>query len=439
MKIRIVRLAVRSMIVFALSCLFAYGALAQSKPVQDGRALNIKPGEDIRELPGKATRFALIIGVDNYTDTQITTLGGSSNDARLLADALVRYGGFPLDQVILLASDQPVERRPSRGNILRRLSNLATIVPKDGLLLFAFAGHGMERGGQAFLMPSDAQLSDDVNLLEQTAINVTQIREWIQKTAVQQVLLILDACRNDPAGRANVDNPLTESYKRGFSFSVRNKEVTAFATLYATTIGHRAYEFKEKRHGYFTWALVEGMKGGAANSEGEVTLGSLVSYLQERVPKQVLLDLGKGMHQRPFAVIEGYKADELVISVANPDEVIETISETPSQPSEETERPATGSKDAPRTAESMLEGTTWTGTNENGEFTIEFLEGEKLRYTLLSNNHPVGGTWKQVGELVQITIGSFSTAEGTFEKGVIRLEGSNVEGRKYRMFLTPKK
>ena len=264
--------------------------------------------------PGVAKRYALIVGVDKYDDTQITTLGGAANDARALKDALVRYAGFPDEQVTLLASDQPSERLPTRGNILRRLSNLKGVMPKDGLLVIAFSGHGTEREQQAFLLPSDAQVSNDIDLLEQTAINVTQVKSLVKKMDVAQVVMILDACRNDPSGRADADNPLTPAYTRGFNFDVRNREVEAFATLYATAVGHRAYEYTEKKQGYFTWALVEGLKGGAANENGEVTLSGLVNYLQDRVPKRVMLDLGAGKQQRPFAVVEGYRADDLVIA-----------------------------------------------------------------------------------------------------------------------------
>lgn len=433
----IIRFIMKTALIAALS-LTAY-FLLPVPPVQaqeQGRAMNLRSGDGLRELPGKVKRFALVIGVDRYADTQITTLGGSSNDARLLAEALVSHAGFPPEQVILLASDQPAERQPTRGNILRRLSNLAAVVPPDGLLLFAFAGHGMERGGQAFLLPGDAQVSDDVNLLEQTAINVAQVRQWVKMTGVKQVLLILDACRNDPAGRANADNPLTQTYTRGFNFDVRNREVTAFATLYATSVGSRAYEFKEKRHGYFTLALVEGLQGGAANKKGEVTLGGLVRYIQDRVPKQVLLDLGQGKEQKPFAVIEGYKADELVIATAKPARAASR--ETPAVPST-AQPPLQDSRPAPENpAGQTLEGTTWTGTNENGEYTIEFLKEGKLRYTLLSNKRPVGGTWKLVGNFIHIVIGGYSVVEGTIENGAMKLEGTNRDGGKFRMFLTPK-
>lgn len=269
----------------------------------------------VNNLPSKAKRWALVIGVDQYKDGQISALKGSANDARNLADALVRYAGFPLDQVILLATDQPEERQPTRVNVLRRLSNLASVVPKDGLLLISFAGHGMERNGQAYLLPSDAQISNDVTFLEETAVSVARMKERIRATGVGQVIVLLDACRNDPGGRADAPNPLTQAYTK-FNFDVRNREVQAFATLYATAVGQRAYEYSEKRQGYFTWAMVEGLKGGAANEKGEVTLAQLVKYIQEVVPKRIGIDMGAGKQQRPFAMIEGYKAEELVIAVA---------------------------------------------------------------------------------------------------------------------------
>ena len=273
--------------------------------------------DQIKALPVSSKRWALVIGVDKYVDPQISPLKGSDNDARMIADALIRYSGFPQDQVILLSTNQPTERQPTRVNILRRLSNLSTTVPKDGLLLVSFAGHGMERGGQAFLLPADAQISDQISFLEETAISMTRVKQWIKDTGVGQVLLLLDACRNDPGGRADAPNALTNAYVSSFNFDVRNREVQAFATVYATGIGQRAYEYTEKKQGYFSWAVVEGLKGGAANDKGEVTLSQLVKYVQEAVPKRIAVDLGSTKQQKPFAVIEGYRADELVLAVTN--------------------------------------------------------------------------------------------------------------------------
>jgi Caspase domain len=304
---------------------------AQAQAQRTAQSRQLEQVEQVKQWPSKAKRWALVIGVDNYKDGQISTLKGSANDARMLADALVRYAGFPVDQVVVMSTDQPEERQPTRVNILRRLSNLASVVPKDGLLLVSFAGHGIERNGQAYLLPSDAQISEDITFLEETAVSVTRMKERIRATGVNQVVVLLDACRNDPGGRADAPNPLTAAYTK-FNFDVRNREVQAFATLYATAVGQRAYEYTEKRQGYFTWAIVEGLKGGAANEKGEVTLANLVKFVQDTVPKRIGIDLGAGKQQKPFAIIEGYRAEDLVIAVAGPESKLSPTSAPAADP-----------------------------------------------------------------------------------------------------------
>jgi uncharacterized caspase-like protein len=282
------------------------------------REVRVRQTATVGAWPTSAKRWALIIGVDQYTSGQIVSLDGASNDAAILAGALVRYAGFPKDQVILLDSNQDSQRQPTRSNILRFLSNLNGTVPKDGLLLVFFAGHGMERESRVYLLPSDA-IPSNVILLQYTAVQLEQMKELILAADVGQVIFILDACRNDPiAARSSGDNLFTAAFSRTFDFELRNKGVKAFLTLFATDVGHRAYEYAEKRQGYFTWALVEGLKGEAANDKGEVTLMSLIKYVQDKVPKYVRRDLGSDRSQMPFYQMQGYKAEELVISAISP-------------------------------------------------------------------------------------------------------------------------
>lgn len=304
-------------ILFAiLQCgVFVIAAFSEAKAQKtDGRVLT---HPEIKGLPAKAKRWALIIGVDRYEEENITPLSGATNDANELARALKEHAGFDENQIIVLTNEQKASKQPTRRNILRYLSNLKGLVPHDGLVLISFSGHGIERNGRAFLMPYDASYTDDVRLLEETAISAEVIKRDIKESGVLQVLILLDACRNDPtSSKADSVNPLSEAYRRGFEFDVRNREITAFATLYATSIGARAYEDSERKGGYFTLAVVEGLRGKAADQRtGEVTLESLVRYLETSVPVRVATNLGNRKVQKPFAVIEGYKASELVLAI----------------------------------------------------------------------------------------------------------------------------
>lgn len=316
---------------FSITCVSAQQADKQT----DDRGLKIQALQSVDKWPASTKRWALVVGVDQYDDKRVAQLNGAANDARALSKVLEKNAGFPSKQIVLLTSDQTGDRQPTRANILRELSDLSSVVPKDGLLFVAFSGHGLERSQQVFLLPSDAQVKN-LKLIEQTSIPATLISDWF-RMKVQQVLVVIDSCRSYPSaaigaviggiigGRSGaaigaVPYPtfaglkhLAESLKKKPNIDERNEGVVAFAILYATESGHTAYEDSKRRQGYLTSAVVRALEGEAANTYGDVTLAGLLKYVQDRVPKSTMNQIGN--EQRPFYSIEGYKAEELVIAV----------------------------------------------------------------------------------------------------------------------------
>ena len=129
-------------------------------------------------------------------------------------------------------------------------------------------------------------------------------------------MLVIDACRNSPeVSRSSNDNFLSVEYPASLDFGKRNQGIKAFATLYATGIKQRAYEYYEgnKRRGYFTSVFVEAISGAAANERGEITLASVINYLERVVPSRVQYR-NKDRLQVPFSEVEGYRTNELVIA-----------------------------------------------------------------------------------------------------------------------------
>jgi uncharacterized caspase-like protein len=59
-----------------------------------------------------------------------------------------------------------------------------------------YAGHGMEAGGDNWLIPTDAELRSDTDV-ESEAVSLRSVNLQVSK-ARQLGLIILDACRNNP-------------------------------------------------------------------------------------------------------------------------------------------------------------------------------------------------------------------------------------------------
>jgi hypothetical protein len=168
------------------------------------------------------------------------------------------------------------------------------------------------------------------------------------------------------------------------------------------------------------------MKGAAANERGEVRLSDLVKYVQETVPKRIALDLGGDKQQRPWADIQGYQADDLVIAfqlstgtVLMTKESNALVNRTVGSPPVELDSrldPITGS---------------WSGTYGPGAFPFGFklkLDGEIVSGEAIIDGNINGiaqGAWKN-GELV-ITIlqnGNRILFRGSLNRGVL-------SGRRY--------
>ncbi|HEX7315425.1 MAG TPA: caspase family protein [Pyrinomonadaceae bacterium] len=275
-----------------------------------------KEDPPIVELPSRARRYALVIGIDKYTaDGNITTLKGAANDAKAIAEALVKYADFDRENVVVLTSDEAdTTKQPTKTVIMRALKNMKGYIEPGGMLVVAFSGHGVERQSdhKVFLLPADASSNPDD--YEESAIPVDRVKELIRQTSANQVMLLLDSCRNDPtAGKGSEDNKLTQNYAE--AFNMMGGGVKAFATLYAASPGQRAWEYQEKRQGYFSWAFVEGLKGLAKDpNTGEVTLDGLTTYVASEVERRARM---AGRNQRPWIVKEGY-GDKLVLSRTAP-------------------------------------------------------------------------------------------------------------------------
>jgi hypothetical protein len=204
-------------------------------------------------------------------------------------------------------------RSPTRANIESYLENVTRLVPREGLLLFCFLGHAATIEGQPVLLPVDARVSQGAIPISST-VRLENVRGAIRRRGIRQAMVLLDAFREDPRASRQGSNVMAQAYARRLTLDAGLREVDAFAALYAAAPDERAYEHPASGNGYFISALVEGLKGSAADSRGRVTLGALDRYVRSMVPKRVIGDLGARALQRPFSEIEGYVSDEVVIA-----------------------------------------------------------------------------------------------------------------------------
>ncbi len=128
--------------------------------------------------------YALIIGINDYSDSEIQDLGNPLSDAKSLRDVLVNSYNFLPENTTLL-------QNPTRDQIIDQFDELSDkLTSRDQLLIF-YAGHGIwdKRIKQGYWLPSDASKSSKSRWLSNSTI-----RDYVGGIRSKHTLLISDAC-----------------------------------------------------------------------------------------------------------------------------------------------------------------------------------------------------------------------------------------------------
>lgn len=262
-------------------------------------------------------RWALVVGVDQYQSKEIEPLSGAVADAKAIRDVLIKYGEFPESQVLLLVSDGPV--KPTRTDIMVKLEEIKGAVKPGDLLLFFFAGHGVQVDGQRYMLTYDAKINSAA-MIKSTALPASNLMQELEAIRVGHRVIMIDACRNDPTKPGKQPNLADEAFEAAFTLQPVG-EGGVRATFLSSSKGQSAYEWTEKRRGFFSYFIERGLQGEAAQF-GKVTVTSLLTYLNEMVPQKVREQ--KNQLQVPYARVDGselilVKGDKLPAATASLD------------------------------------------------------------------------------------------------------------------------
>ena len=136
-------------------------------------------------------RIALVIGIDNYVN--VPPLLRAVNDAKSIETRL-KVARF----------DTTLVENPDQRTFLEELSKVSARIKPGDIVAFYYAGHGVEIDGRNYLIPADVPKvnSGQKFILTSLSIPVDQIVSELHAQSPSVILLILDACRNNPFSTA---------------------------------------------------------------------------------------------------------------------------------------------------------------------------------------------------------------------------------------------
>lgn len=255
-----------------------------------------------------ADTWALLVGISDYQDLNIEDPRYAANDAKQFHNALIdrRVRAVPQEKACLMTDESDTDNLPTSANVLSRLADLVAQVELEDTFIFYFSGYATVRDGKQFLLSMDSDTSS-TSALNRSAITLEAIQSEFEKIEARQVVIILNVFYNNPEsrapqtrGRVDGENVLTDELVRGFKElrpRVQIDDSSRTATFFPSSVGERAYDWDEEKCSVFSFYLLEGLRGEAADSEDQVTLSGLADYMREQV---VTWSRERGTRQTPW-------------------------------------------------------------------------------------------------------------------------------------------
>lgn len=263
---------------------------------------------------------ALLIGVEEYENPDISRLRYAVKDVTAVGQLLEKSLGYQTVRV-LTSGTADARLKPTNVNVFKALDSLAAEIGQDDTFLLYFSGHGFSKDGQGFLGSINVDASS-IETLQVSSVPVATLQNKLKRIKARQVILIMDACRNDPeAGKGDGDNKLTGDFAKSLGVVAKAASETGggSAVLFACSEGERAFEEPGFEHSVFTHFLLQGLNGKAASlSLDDVTAytaGEVAKWAQERGKKQSPDAIKFGTGKLAFKTISAPRAPEVVTPV----------------------------------------------------------------------------------------------------------------------------
>jgi uncharacterized caspase-like protein len=197
-------------------------------------------------------RKALIVGLNSYP---VAPLYGCVNDANQVASALKKNGDGSPNFDIRLITDT-VTRSSLRKDIEELFQG------ENDVSLFYFSGHGLVKSTGGYIVTTDMESYDE-------GISMDDILKLVNKSNARDKIVILDCCHSGSFGSA--------------SFSIDESKLAQLCDGLTILTASRSSEYAIEINGsgVFTSLLIDALEGGAADLRGNITPGSVYSYIDE--------------------------------------------------------------------------------------------------------------------------------------------------------------
>ncbi|MBD2363615.1 GUN4 domain-containing protein [Anabaena minutissima FACHB-250] len=228
---------------------------------------------------GVAKLWLLLVGVNQYQDQQIPCLRYPAVDCQGLGAALdAATLGFPQRELKIY---HDFGEQPLLENVRVTLKTMAAATKPSDTILVYFSGHGIldSMSQEVVLCLQDTQKDNLIN----TGLKLQELLQLLADCDAGQQLVWLDACHSGNltflGARGEISPELNPTPELVEVLRQRAAKQKGFYALLSCDRNQQSWEFPQLGHGVFTYYLIRGLRGEAADSQGIIAADGLYRYV----------------------------------------------------------------------------------------------------------------------------------------------------------------
>lgn len=238
-----------------------------------------------KAVSGKPNIYAIVAGINEYRNKNIS-LRYAVPDAKAFAKILKEVARPPLFKNVHIKLLYTLDDT-TKESIQRAFDGIRKKIRPNDIFVFYNASHGIidivDETEQYYLLTSNVLLLSSRHI-GRDAMSQKELIQLIGTIPAQKKLIILDTCHAGKVGKEIAIALLQQT--RGLTESTAIKllqRAVGSAVFSASSDTQQAIE-GYKGHGLFTYAIIEGLKGGAdLNKDGYAKISELQDYVEEKV------------------------------------------------------------------------------------------------------------------------------------------------------------
>ncbi len=233
--------------------------------------------------PTKPRLHLLTVAIDRYQERALG-LKYSVNDAEALIKLVTEKA-----QKLFAGIDtyRLYNEQVTRNGLEHTFARISAKAERGDVFVLFLAGHGLtdELDGMYYFLPADFRNSGQAAAVQQ-GISMQDFKQYVSSVKALKSLFLVDTCSSGAFSEGMAGQPATEQVALG-----KLARSVGRATLAASSRDQVALEGYQG-HGVFSYTLLQGLGGAAANRKGLITITNLALFVEETLPELTMKKWG---------------------------------------------------------------------------------------------------------------------------------------------------